>query len=72
MVLPDQWPKIEVVHCGVDNSFLETPFQVPPSPRYVCVARFVAVKAHLILVGAVRHLQSWVLIAKLCLSETDR
>ena len=56
---PDQWPKIEVVHCGVDKSFLETPFQVPPeAPRFVCVARFVAVKAHLILVGAVRHLQS--------------
>jgi len=56
---PDQWPKIEVVHCGVDSAFLETPFQAPPlAPRLVCVGRFVAVKAHLILIGAVRHLQT--------------
>lgn len=56
---PDQWPKIEVVHCGVDKDFLETPAQAPPAaPRLVCVGRFVAVKAHLVLVGAVRHLRA--------------
>jgi glycosyltransferase involved in cell wall biosynthesis len=56
---PDQWSKIEVVHCGVDKDFLETPPQAPPAtPRLVCVGRFVAVKAHLVLVGAVRHLRA--------------
>jgi glycosyltransferase involved in cell wall biosynthesis len=56
---PDQWSKIEVVHCGVDKDFLATPGQAPPAtPRLVCVGRFVAVKAHLVLVGAVRHLRS--------------
>ena len=55
---PEHWQKIEVVHCGVDGSFLETPLQVPPSvPRFVCVARFASAKAQLILVGAVRRLQ---------------
>jgi len=54
---PDQWGKIEVVHCGVDSGFIETPFQRPTSvSRFVCVGRFVSVKAHLVLVGAVRLL----------------
>jgi len=56
---PDRWPKIEIIHCGVGNSFLEAPLQgPPPAPRFVCVGRFAPVKAHLVLVGAVRHLQS--------------
>ena len=55
---PDQWKKIEVIHSGVDASFLETPFQTPTSsPRFVCVGRFVSVKAHLILIGALSQLQ---------------
>jgi len=55
---PDQWGKIEVVHCGVDSGFIETPFQKPTSgSRFVCVGRFVSVKAHLVLVGAVRLLR---------------
>ncbi len=55
---PDQWHKIEVVHCGVDNSFLEAPVQAPPSaPRFVCVGRISSAKAQLILVRAVRLLQ---------------
>src|SRR4029078_12860844 len=55
---PDQWKKIEVIHSGVDASFLETPFQTPTSnPRLGCVGRFVSVKAHLILIGALSQLQ---------------
>ena len=55
---PDQWEKIEVVHCGVDSTFLESPLQAPTSnPRFVCVGRFVAVKAHLILIGAINQMQ---------------
>lgn len=54
---PDQWGKIEVVHCGVDSSFLDASVQTPPSdPRFVCVGRIASAKAQLILVGAVRRL----------------
>ena len=55
---PDQWKKIEVIHSGVDASFLETPFQTPTSnPRFVCIGRFVSVKAHLILISALSQLR---------------
>ena len=55
---PDQWHKIEIVHCGVDNSYLEGPVPaLPRAPRFVCVGRFSSVKAHLILVRAVSLLQ---------------
>jgi len=55
---PDQWKKIEVVHCGVGSTFLHAPIQSPASaPRFVCVGRFVSVKAHLVLIGAVHRLQ---------------
>ena len=55
---PGEWHKIEVVHCGIDSSFLEAPVQAPPpAPRFVCVARISSAKAQLILVRAVRLLQ---------------
>jgi colanic acid/amylovoran biosynthesis glycosyltransferase len=55
---PDQWSKIEVVHCGVDRLFLESSAQRPPTaPRLVCVGRLDAWKGQLVLVGAVRRLR---------------
>ena len=54
---PDQWRKIEIVHCGVDSVFLDSAVQPPPSVRrFVCVGRLVSAKAQLILVNAVRRL----------------
>jgi len=55
---PDQWSKIEVVHCGVDRLFLESPAQRPPAaPRLVCVGRLDAWKGQLVLVAAARRLR---------------
>lgn len=49
----EHWDKIQVVHCGVDASFLG---QAPPppndSPRLVCVGRLVEQKGQLLLVQA--------------------
>jgi glycosyltransferase involved in cell wall biosynthesis len=55
---PDQWRKIEVVHCGVDRLFLDDPMQLPPSvPRLVCVGRLDAWKGQIVLLGAARRLR---------------
>jgi len=55
---PDQWPKIKIVHCGVDRLFLDHPIR-PPSdtPRLVCVGRFDTWKGQIVLVGAARRLR---------------
>jgi glycosyltransferase involved in cell wall biosynthesis len=54
----DQWAKIEVVHCGIDNSFLENEVPaVSTNQRFVCVGRLVEPKAQLLLIKAVRVLQ---------------
>jgi colanic acid/amylovoran biosynthesis glycosyltransferase len=54
---PDQWRKIEVVHCGVDSIFLQAPIQTLPSaPRFVCVGRICEQKAQLVMVAAARRL----------------
>jgi glycosyltransferase involved in cell wall biosynthesis len=58
---PEQWGKLEVVHCGVDPQ----QFQTARSPRragdlsphrLLCVARLAPVKAHVILFQAVAEL----------------
>ena len=55
---PEQWPKIALIHCGVNEAFLDMPLTTPPSaPRFVCVGRLSEQKAQLILVGAVRRLR---------------
>lgn len=53
----DQWPKIQVIHCGVDQSFLNCPLQpVPSVPRLVCIGRLSEQKGHLLLLQAVSQL----------------
>lgn len=65
---PDQWQRIEVVHCGVDSSFLAPELQPPPAvARFVCVGRITASKAQLVLVGAVRRLYEWGLTCEVVL-----
>lgn len=55
---PDQWSKIALVHCGLDQSFLGASLQMLPSaPRFVCVGRLGEHKAQLVLVGAVDRLR---------------
>jgi colanic acid/amylovoran biosynthesis glycosyltransferase len=54
----DQWPKLHVVHCGVDDSFL-APREIAPVPdvrRLVCVGRLCEQKGHGILVEAAARL----------------
>src|ERR1700688_1831942 len=55
---PDQWEKIKLVHCGLDDGFLKA--SVPPlpiAPRFVCVGRLGEHKAQLVLVEAVHRLK---------------
>jgi colanic acid/amylovoran biosynthesis glycosyltransferase len=53
----DQWSKIEVVHCGVDATFLEAPWTpVPQAPRLVCVGRLSEQKGQLLLLEALGEL----------------
>jgi glycosyltransferase involved in cell wall biosynthesis len=55
----DQWDKISVVHCGIDDNFMRTSPTPPPSiARLVCVARLSEEKAHLVLIGAARRLHA--------------
>lgn len=52
-----QWEKIHVIHCGVDQQFLSlTPTPVPDVPTFVCVGRLSEQKGHLLLLEAVKHL----------------
>jgi glycosyltransferase involved in cell wall biosynthesis len=51
------WPKIHVVHCGLDQSYFAVaapPF--PKEPRFVCVGRLCEQKGQLILVEAAHRL----------------
>jgi colanic acid/amylovoran biosynthesis glycosyltransferase len=53
----EQWDKIQIVHCGVDDSFLEavrTP--VPEAPRLVSVARLSEQKGLFVLMEALGEL----------------
>lgn len=57
-VPPSEWRKIHVIHCGVDDQFLEdSPAFVSSEPRFICVARLSEQKGHLVLLEAVAHLK---------------
>lgn len=54
----DQWNKLKVVHCGVDEAFLDAA-QISPVPdvrRLVCVGRLCEQKGHGLLVEAAARL----------------
>jgi colanic acid/amylovoran biosynthesis glycosyltransferase len=51
------WPKVHVVHCGLDRQFLDHAPQQPLSPRrLVCVGRICEQKGQLLLLEAVELL----------------
>jgi glycosyltransferase involved in cell wall biosynthesis len=54
----EQWNKIHVIRCGVDNAFLaDDQVTAPPADaRLVCVGRLVEQKGHLLLVEAAAQL----------------
>jgi colanic acid/amylovoran biosynthesis glycosyltransferase len=51
------WPKIKVVHCGLEPSFHDiAPVAMPAAPRLVCVGRLCEQKGQLLLIEAVARL----------------
>jgi glycosyltransferase involved in cell wall biosynthesis len=53
----EQWSKIHVVHCGVDELFLtQAHIDIPDRPRLVCIGRLCEQKGHLLLVEAAGQL----------------
>lgn len=49
----EDWPKIKIVHCGLERAFYETaPSTVTPSLRFVCVGRICEEKGQVLLVQA--------------------
>jgi colanic acid/amylovoran biosynthesis glycosyltransferase len=51
------WPKIKVVHCGVDRDFLErTITPIPKAANLTCIGRLCEQKGQLILVQAAKQL----------------
>jgi colanic acid/amylovoran biosynthesis glycosyltransferase len=58
--IPHQdWPKVHVVHCGLDHSFYEmAPVPVPETPSFVCIGRLSEEKGQLLLLEAVARVIS--------------
>jgi colanic acid/amylovoran biosynthesis glycosyltransferase len=52
------WPKVQVVHCGLESAFHAVPVQAPTeAPRLVCVGRLCEQKGQLLLVRAAARLR---------------
>ncbi|KPM59237.1 glycosyltransferase [Pseudomonas monteilii] len=52
-VAHEHWPKVKVVHCGLERGFHEVaPVDVPSVPRLVCVGRLCEQKGQLLLLEA--------------------
>ncbi len=52
-ISPDQWPKVQLVHCGLDRSFYAVdPVPVPDDKTVLCIGRLVPEKGQLVLVNA--------------------
>lgn len=64
----DQWSKIQVVHCGVDELFLKQEhLPVPAQPQLACIGRLSEQKGHLLLIEAAGRLAAEGLAFKLIL-----
>lgn len=51
------WGKIHIVHCGLDDLFLDHPLEpIPASPRLVCVGRLCPAKGQMLLAEAAARL----------------
>lgn len=55
----EHWPKVQVVHCGLEANFLGQPPDepIPDANRLVCVGRLCEQKGQLLLLDAVRQLR---------------
>jgi glycosyltransferase involved in cell wall biosynthesis len=55
----EQWPKIQVIRCGLDPMFLNAKsVPLPTARRLVCVGRLAEQKGHLTLIEAAARLRS--------------
>jgi colanic acid/amylovoran biosynthesis glycosyltransferase len=53
----NQWSKIQIIHCGVDQSFLQGPIaEISSRPILVCVARLCEQKGQIVLLRAAKQL----------------
>lgn len=51
------WPKLHVVHCGLEPAFHDVPAaSLPASPRVLCIGRLSKEKGQLLLLDAMSHL----------------
>jgi glycosyltransferase involved in cell wall biosynthesis len=54
----DDWPKIRVIRCGLDESFLSRAVApIPARPRLISVGRLAEQKGHLLLIDAAARLR---------------
>ena len=54
-----EWPKVHVVHCGLERIFYDmAPVPLPISHRFVCVGRLSEEKGQLLLLEAVARLSA--------------
>lgn len=52
------WQKVKVIHCGLDQSFLEAPEKpLPQAPHLICIGRLSEQKGQMLLVEAARILK---------------
>lgn len=55
----EDWPKVKVVHCGLDQQFLSAAVTAPPANhQLVCVGRLSGQKGQMLLLEAVAQLRS--------------
>lgn len=55
----DQWDKLTVVHCGLNEDyFLDGPAKQPDVPRFLCVGRLSPEKGHFLLLDAFAKVHS--------------
>lgn len=54
----EHWSKIEVVHCGLERAFYDTPAPPPETQgRLICVGRLTEQKGQLLLIAAAKRLR---------------
>ena len=55
----DQWPKVQVVHCGLDGSFHSgAPTPVPDNKTVLCIGRLAEEKGQLLLINALSRVRA--------------
>jgi glycosyltransferase involved in cell wall biosynthesis len=56
---PEDWPKVKVIHCGLERGFYDgAPLTLALAPRLVCVARLCPEKGQLLLIAAAAQLSA--------------